>query len=519
MPAGQRAPASTGPADLQPAAPTLRRCWAWSILETTREPSAAVPAPALLKRCEAVARISAGGVGGHRSCTNGAGACQRRPAPRPAVALGADLRHFQLPGQHRVCLRCVFEALAVLGPERRACGFPATRLAVGRPPPPPLPPPTLLTWRPLPAPPSALPCSRLRPGAAGDPGHAAPAAQRHPHHAQGAARGLDRGEARARSAAAAAAAATATAVAPVVATAFALDFSDSIQPSAPAKSCAPVPQAATVAVSAPFAFNVSASASQLPRRPRLPCALQAASIAVSAAFAFYFSASVACYAALGNNVPGEVLTGFESERRRRRWWRRRSTAFWLMEPPSRGLAHWQSCGRGGGQRWWAQQAGVRAAASILGRPPPRLPAVAPDWVMVLANFCIVIHSEQRRPADSLGVLGSGRDGAAGAAGAAGPEQRLPQRAHSPPSRRSPPHLCRSGEHGSWVAAAGDGGMCLARHAAAPAAPCAPACVRRPGVPAGPGVEPPASPAPRTHAPRRSPPGRSGPSPSLSLSSR
>jgi hypothetical protein len=37
--------------------------------------------------------------------------------------------------------------------------------------------------------------------------------------------------------------------------------------------------------------------------------------AVTAAFAFYFSTAVACYSALGNDVPGEVLQGFEREMR------------------------------------------------------------------------------------------------------------------------------------------------------------------------------------------------------------
>jgi amino acid permease len=40
---------------------------------------------------------------------------------------------------------------------------------------------------------------------------------------------------------------------------------------------------------------------------------KAISIGVSGAFIFYFSSAVACYSALGNNVPGEVLSGFESE--------------------------------------------------------------------------------------------------------------------------------------------------------------------------------------------------------------
>ena len=40
---------------------------------------------------------------------------------------------------------------------------------------------------------------------------------------------------------------------------------------------------------------------------------RAVSVAITGAFAFYFSTAVACYAALGNNVPGEVLQGFEGE--------------------------------------------------------------------------------------------------------------------------------------------------------------------------------------------------------------
>ena len=36
-------------------------------------------------------------------------------------------------------------------------------------------------------------------------------------------------------------------------------------------------------------------------------------IAVTAAFGFYFSTAVTCYSALGNDVPGEVLQGFEGE--------------------------------------------------------------------------------------------------------------------------------------------------------------------------------------------------------------
>ena len=40
---------------------------------------------------------------------------------------------------------------------------------------------------------------------------------------------------------------------------------------------------------------------------------RAITIAVSAAFVFYFSSATACYSALGDAVPGEVLSGFESE--------------------------------------------------------------------------------------------------------------------------------------------------------------------------------------------------------------
>ena len=36
-------------------------------------------------------------------------------------------------------------------------------------------------------------------------------------------------------------------------------------------------------------------------------------VAVTAAFGFYFSSAIACYSALGNDVPGEVLQGFEGE--------------------------------------------------------------------------------------------------------------------------------------------------------------------------------------------------------------
>lgn len=40
---------------------------------------------------------------------------------------------------------------------------------------------------------------------------------------------------------------------------------------------------------------------------------KAITIGVSGAFVFYFSSAVACYSALGDSVPGEVLSGFESE--------------------------------------------------------------------------------------------------------------------------------------------------------------------------------------------------------------
>ena len=40
-------------------------------------------------------------------------------------------------------------------------------------------------------------------------------------------------------------------------------------------------------------------------------------VAVTAAFGFYFSSALACYSALGNDVPGEVLQGFEGELCRR----------------------------------------------------------------------------------------------------------------------------------------------------------------------------------------------------------
>lgn len=39
--------------------------------------------------------------------------------------------------------------------------------------------------------------------------------------------------------------------------------------------------------------------------------MQAVWVAVSAAFSFYISSAVACYSALGDAVPGEVLQGFE----------------------------------------------------------------------------------------------------------------------------------------------------------------------------------------------------------------
>ncbi len=54
-----------------------------------------------------------------------------------------------------------------------------------------------------------------------------------------------------------------------------------------------------------------------PMFPLLVCLLlppQASTIAVTAAAVFYFTTSVACYAALGNDVAGEVLDGFDRER-------------------------------------------------------------------------------------------------------------------------------------------------------------------------------------------------------------
>jgi hypothetical protein len=45
----------------------------------------------------------------------------------------------------------------------------------------------------------------------------------------------------------------------------------------------------------------------------------AVKIAVTAAFAFYFATSVSCYSALGNDVPGEVLTGFTGGRQPHAW--------------------------------------------------------------------------------------------------------------------------------------------------------------------------------------------------------
>jgi len=40
------------------------------------------------------------------------------------------------------------------------------------------------------------------------------------------------------------------------------------------------------------------------------CLPQATTVSVTAAFCFYISSAVACYAALGDSVPGEVLEGF-----------------------------------------------------------------------------------------------------------------------------------------------------------------------------------------------------------------
>jgi amino acid permease len=40
---------------------------------------------------------------------------------------------------------------------------------------------------------------------------------------------------------------------------------------------------------------------------------KAVHVAVTSAFGFYISSAVACYSALGDDVPGEVLQGFPRE--------------------------------------------------------------------------------------------------------------------------------------------------------------------------------------------------------------
>lgn len=59
----------------------------------------------------------------------------------------------------------------------------------------------------------------------------------------------------------------------------------------------------------------------LTARSRGSALLQAVSVAVTSAFGFYISSAVACYSALGDGAPGEVLQGFEQ-----------APDWWVAEP-------------------------------------------------------------------------------------------------------------------------------------------------------------------------------------------
>ena len=105
---------------------------------------------------------------------------------------------------------------------------------------------------------------------------------------------------------------------------------------------------------------------------------QASIIAVTGAFGFYFATSVACYSALGNSVPGEVLDGFERE-----W----SLPWGLLAQPC-------TCALRAAAAFvmtWCLREGALPPRAHLHCPPCWLPAEAPNWVLVVANFAIVIH--------------------------------------------------------------------------------------------------------------------------------
>lgn len=105
---------------------------------------------------------------------------------------------------------------------------------------------------------------------------------------------------------------------------------------------------------------------------------QASIIAVTGAFGFYFATSVACYSALGNSVAGEVLDGFERE-----W----SLPWALLAQPC-------TCALRAAAAFvmtWCLREGAQPPRAHLHLPPCWLPAEAPNWVLVVANFAIVIH--------------------------------------------------------------------------------------------------------------------------------
>ena len=120
-------------------------------------------------------------------------------------------------------------------------------------------------------------------------------------------------------------------------------------------------------------------------------------VAVTAAFGFYISSAIACYSALGNGVPGMVLQGFEGELCRRLssgwpadvggmgWLGPTRLGCWLVavsSPKSPLLV-------------WAYSPGFSkrlVSASLCPCPCPTSAAAdAPEWILVVANICIVIH--------------------------------------------------------------------------------------------------------------------------------
>lgn len=127
-------------------------------------------------------------------------------------------------------------------------------------------------------------CRRLCPGAARDPGHASPAARRPEDNEEGGPR------------------------------ASAVQRDEQVRHSLHCVSQPPRPTIQLAVYKAPcFANHACSHPPTHPRCPPPSATRQASMIAVTGAFGFYFATSVACYSALGNGVPGEVLDGFDGE--------------------------------------------------------------------------------------------------------------------------------------------------------------------------------------------------------------